>query len=180
MPEMVEIFSKVRGVTHEDPISRKSRQELIRRYVRQGTHLIARLDPENPVDENAIELWLPWKRKQFSLGYVNPDLVPRLAKVLRAGVPLTVTVKGVTGGTRGRETRGVNITIAYPKRVQRLAEEALPEPVIEYVAESDIEPEPVGETPRQTVATGRACLLIVAGIIAAVVILGIIAAALGG
>lgn len=105
----IEIKTKIRGVSRDDPKSGRSRQEIIRKHVKAGTRLVARLEPDNPVNRNAIALWF----ESFHLGYLSDELSDELADRMRGGTKVWVTVLGVTGGEEGMETLGVNIVLRY-------------------------------------------------------------------
>jgi len=113
--DLVEIKTKIRGVSHRDPHTNKPRQKIIRSHVRTGTKIIPVLEPENPYGDHTIGLWVTARRKRYHLGYISTDLSERLTRIMRSGIPLTITVIQVTGGTRGKKTRGVNISIRYRK-----------------------------------------------------------------
>jgi len=115
MADFHEIRTKIRGVTHKDPYSKKPRQKIIERYVRPGTKLTAILEPDNPYGENAIGLWLTVGRKRYHVGYLRSELAAELAPIVKADIPLYVTVLSVTGGTKEHPTRGVNIVVRYPE-----------------------------------------------------------------
>jgi len=118
MANSIEIPSKVAGTTHKDPMSGKSRQELIRRYVRPGTLLIVEREPDNPYGEgHAVKLILERKgrlrRKRYHLGYVTKRAAPEVDAALRAGKRVDVIVMDVTGGTKEKPSRGVNVMIRW-------------------------------------------------------------------
>lgn len=108
-------MTKISGVTRTDPHSKKSRQEIITKYVSAGTDLKLRREPRNPVDPNAVAVWLERRgclgRKRFHLGYLNKKRAKEVAESLRAGGRAYAKVKNVTGGMEGRPTRGVNIQV---------------------------------------------------------------------
>jgi len=108
---VIEERTKIRGVTRDDPHTGMNRQEIIRQYVQSGTRLIPRLEPDNPVNPRAVALWLETESKQFHLGYLSDAHAENVGEVLRAGRPVEVTVSEVTGGMKGKPTRGVNIVI---------------------------------------------------------------------
>ena len=72
---------------------------------------------DNPHDPNAVALWLEVKKflkaERYHLGYVPASRAKYLAPKLRAGVKVSVTVTDVTGGTKEKPTRGVNVVIRY-------------------------------------------------------------------
>ena len=109
--------TKISGVTYKCPHTKKPRQRIIKRHVRPGTRLIPQLEPDNPHDPNAIGLWLVkgWFifRRRYHIGYIPRERARTLAIRMRAGTKLAVIVRNVTGGTRKKRTRGVNIIIRY-------------------------------------------------------------------
>lgn len=119
---MKEIHTKVAGVTYKDPRSGIDRQWLIQKYIHPGTKLRPQLEPDNPHDPNAIKLWLEVSKKLlfkllsgrnlwFHIGYIQSDLAQNLAPILRDGQPVTITILEITGGTKCKPTRGLNIVI---------------------------------------------------------------------
>jgi DNA-dependent RNA polymerase auxiliary subunit epsilon len=113
----VEENSKISGVTHTDPQSGKPRQQLIKDYLRPGTRLEPILEPDNAYDPNAIGLWITVKKflseKRYHIGYINKIRAEHLAAKMRSGMKVNVIVTEITGGTRDKPTRGVNIAIRY-------------------------------------------------------------------
>ena len=108
---MEEQRTKIKGVTRDDPHTGINRQEIIRRYVRSGSRLTPRLEPDNPADPDAVALWLENDEGQFHLGYLSHERAEIVGGMLRAGQTLDVTVSEVTGGVKGKPTRGVNVVI---------------------------------------------------------------------
>lgn len=103
--------TKIKGVTRDDPHTGINRQEIIQRYVHSGTRLTPRLEPDNPADPDAVALWLENDEGQFHLGYLSHERAATVGAMLRAGQMLDVSVSKVTGGVKGKPTRGVNIVI---------------------------------------------------------------------
>lgn len=108
---MEEERTKIKGVTRDDPHTGMNRQEIIRRYLRPGTRLTPRLEPDNPVNPKAVALWLETADGQFHLGYLSDEHAVSVGERLRAGQHLEVIVSKVTGGVRDKPTRGVNVVI---------------------------------------------------------------------
>ena len=108
---MEEQRTKIKGVTRDDPHTGMNRQEIIRRYLRPGTRLTPRLEPDNPVNPKAVALWLETADGQFHLGYLSDEHAVSVGERLRAGQHLEVIVSKVTGGVEGKPTRGVNVVI---------------------------------------------------------------------
>jgi hypothetical protein len=107
------IHSKVRGVTHDNP-DKKNRQAIIKKHVKVGLPLTARREPNNPVDKNAIGLWVEIKgllsRGESQIGYISSELAEELSHFMMKGGRLEIKVTDVTGGGRD-ESLGVNIEI---------------------------------------------------------------------
>lgn len=113
-----EIRTKIHGVSRFDKASGKERQQIIKQYIKPGTDLIAKLEPDNPVDPNAIAIWYErpgrlFGKTAYHLGYLSEEWAAELAPLLRKGVKLKVDVLAVTGGTKEKESRGVNIVIRF-------------------------------------------------------------------
>lgn len=110
------VRTKIAGVTFDDPVSGRNRQELIERYVRPGMHLRAVYEPDNPHGDSAIGLWMDRgglfrKKRSFHVGYIPHGLADNLVRDLHAGRMLDVRVSEVTGGTHSKSSRGVNLII---------------------------------------------------------------------
>jgi len=111
-----QIRSKVSGVTYADPISGRARQDIIKQHLVKGMRLVAELEPDNPYGENAVMLIACPKgrrERQFHIGYIGSRVSDVVAKALREGEDVRVTVTDMTGGTRSKKTRGVNILIEW-------------------------------------------------------------------
>lgn len=113
-----EIRTKIAGVNHKEPRSGKNRQDIIKQHIQPGTDLIARLEPNNPVNPNAVAIWFEKKgvlfgKTQYHLGYLSDDRAEQLAPILKKGIAVKVDVLGVTGGTKEKTSYGVNIVIRY-------------------------------------------------------------------
>lgn len=114
---VVELRSKVRGVTFPEPRTGISRQKIIKRYVKKGTRLWPVVEPNNPVDVNAVGLWVTggclvlWRH--YHIGYLVKKRAETVAFLLREKEPVEIIVSSVTGSTRQKQTRGVNIVIRY-------------------------------------------------------------------
>jgi hypothetical protein len=113
----VEIKTKISGVTHDDPRSGINRQKLIKKYVRSGMRLKAQREPENPYDPDAVMLILErrgllrLRKRRFHLGYLPRLRAAMVSDYLKKRKPVEVVVLDVTGGTRKKKTRGVNVVI---------------------------------------------------------------------
>jgi len=115
---MKEIRTKIRGVTFDDPVNNIPRQKIIRRFIRPGTKLLARLEPNNPADAEAVAVWLK-KRAfvfwavEYHLGYLVHSVAQDVRKQILNDKPVHITVLNVTGGSKDKPTRGVNVIIRY-------------------------------------------------------------------
>ncbi len=108
------IKTKIRGVTHACRYTGTPRQKIVGSHVRAGTKLITTLEPDNPEDPNAVALVLEsgiFRKRRFHLGYLSREVARDVAELLRSGKKLKVVVTDVTGGTKEKPTRGVNIVI---------------------------------------------------------------------
>lgn len=106
------IRTKVVGVTFPNPDG-TSRQDIIKRCCRKHSELLARREPTNRFDPNAIGLWVADGNKYRLIGYVSAELAEDLADVADAGGALKVKVLNVTGGWKN--SRGVNLEIRTEK-----------------------------------------------------------------
>ena len=94
-----EFYTKVVGVTQGN------RQTVIAK-LRVGQAVELRPEPTNPVDPHAIAVYVKGKQ----IGYVSAELAEENARDGWVG-KCTAVVSDVTGGKRGKETRGVNLKI---------------------------------------------------------------------
>lgn len=108
------IKSKIHGVTHSNPDG-VNRQDAIRAFVKSKQELILLPEKDNPVDPNALALYVNGKAglfaktKPYQLGYISADLSPQINDEIKAGHKIFVDVLEVTG--TGKDHRGVNIKI---------------------------------------------------------------------
>lgn len=108
---MKEVRTKIRGVTYDDPRSGLNRQKIIKRYVRAGMRLYLEPEDENSYESDAIMILLRRSGKMYHLGYVGSELSQWMGSMLRSGRNMNAWVTEVTGGTRKKKSRGVNILI---------------------------------------------------------------------
>lgn len=103
------IKTHVHGVSHGD------RQDMIKRFCKSGTIITLKREPNNPYGHEAIGVWVKGKSffssSDVQIGYVASDLAKRLAPIMDAGGKVAGKVLNVTGGTREKQTRGVNIEL---------------------------------------------------------------------
>ncbi|RMG98279.1 MAG: hypothetical protein D6706_07435 [Chloroflexi bacterium] len=110
-----EIKTKIAGVSFDNDDG-SSRQEIIRRRVRSGQTLRLIREPGNKYDRNAIGVWVEWKRpllgmKRAQVGHIGSHISAEIAPLIDAGWTAEATVMSITGGTRRKNARGVNIKI---------------------------------------------------------------------
>ena len=102
--------SKIAGVTYTN-IDGSSRQDIIRRYCRVGQELIMMPDISNPVDKNALGLWIQGPHHLLKLGYISSELLNQMREDIRAKSKIRITISNITGGTKEKPTLGVNIQV---------------------------------------------------------------------
>ena len=96
-------------------VDRGNRQKIIKKHVREGQKLLFIRESKNPVDPNAIGIWAETsgllRKKRLQIGYLSEQWAKQIAPALDGGWRYDLTVLAVTGGTRDKPTRGVNIQI---------------------------------------------------------------------
>jgi len=113
------INSKIRGVTLPEPHTDIPRQRLIKKLVRRNTQLRAVLEPDNPADEEAVAVYVKGrigflrKKKLYHLGYLSGAAAKMAHAMILTQEPFAVVVNRVTGGTRKKPTRGVNVRLMF-------------------------------------------------------------------
>ena len=112
--------TKIRGVTYNDPETCIDRQAIIKQFLDAGTELRAALEPDNPVNANAVAIWLDTEDgHSYHLGYLGDDLADEIAGYLQRDKHVDVVVSEVTGGVYGKPTRGVNLIITMDTPADR-------------------------------------------------------------
>jgi hypothetical protein len=111
-------YSKVTGLSYDDPITGMKRQDIVRRYIKPGMRLIPQREPDNPHDKHAIKYMVTIPRflrndLVVHLGYSTREVSRELSRLLDNDIPIDVTVSQITGGSSGKRTRGVNVLIQY-------------------------------------------------------------------
>lgn len=107
--------SKIAGVSFSNEDG-TSRQKLINAHCRPGMPLGLQREPNNTYDRNAVSVWI-WARsflffsKAFQIGYLNSDIAQEIATHMDRGGRAAGVITAVTGGTRDKPTRGVNIEL---------------------------------------------------------------------
>lgn len=103
--------SKIAGVSHKN-LDGSNRQEIIKKYAKAGCDLIIMPDISNPVDKNALGLWIDIGRKQLKqLGYISHELAPEIRQAKATGHQVAIEISNITGGSKSKTTYGVNIRI---------------------------------------------------------------------
>lgn len=112
---MQTINSKVAGTSHKNEDGEK-RQEIIKDYCRRGKRLRLIREPGNQYDSNAISIWV--KDRLFYLipvhtqiGYVTAVAAETVADHMDSGGEAFAKITEITGDTKGKRNRGVNIEI---------------------------------------------------------------------
>lgn len=103
--------TKVVGVTHDDPVDGRNRQDLIRQYVRVGTMLTCVREPENPVDPDAVAVILEQADGRHHLGYLFAVRAKEVLPLLDNNHQVMARVLQVSGGTEDKPGLGVNVQV---------------------------------------------------------------------
>lgn len=102
-------YSKVVGVTHSNSDGQK-RQHIIKAFCKEGAPLELRPEPQNPVDPEAIGIWIGTDQ----IGYLPAGrTASEVLQMISSGNTVTARVSNVTGGTKDKPTYGVNILISH-------------------------------------------------------------------
>ncbi|WP_337175362.1 HIRAN domain-containing protein [Paludisphaera sp.] len=105
--------TKVVGVTHRNEDG-CDRQELIARHCKPGMRLALVHEADNPVDPNAVAVYVEAKgvlgRKRHRIGYLKTGLAATFVAEMGTGLTASAVILDVTGGGEGL-SRGVNILI---------------------------------------------------------------------
>lgn len=100
-------YTKVAGVTKKN-LDGTSRQEIIA-DCREGEALLLVREPNNPKDPNAIKLC---RLLGDQIGYISSEIATRMADEMDRGKKFSAKISEITGGVKGKRTRGVNIEIS--------------------------------------------------------------------
>lgn len=110
-----EFHSKIAGVSHKN-LDGSDRQKYIKQYANVGDELLMVPEPYNPHSPAAIGLYvvresglLRKKKETYQLGYVSAELAPKIYEMLGSGQRIRVFISEITGGTKDKPTRGVNL-----------------------------------------------------------------------
>jgi hypothetical protein len=102
----VPFYSKIAGVSHKNRDG-SSRQTIIRRC-RIGEPLRFQCEPDNPVDPKAVAIL---RADGEQVGYLEARAAAELHRELASGEQIPCYITDLTGGTRDKPARGVNIYI---------------------------------------------------------------------
>jgi len=107
--------SKVAGTSQKNPDG-SDRQEYIKRYAKEGDELLMVPEPYNTYSPAAIGLFvvrdegvMRKTKTAYQLGYVSAAVAPKLHQLWAEEKRVRGFVSEVTGGTRDKPTRGVNL-----------------------------------------------------------------------
>jgi HIRAN domain len=100
-------YTKAAGVTKKN-IDGTSRQAIIA-DCRVGESLLLVREPNNPKDPNAIKLC---RLLGDQIGYISSEIAVRMADDMDRGKKFSAKISDITGGVKGKRTRGVNIEIS--------------------------------------------------------------------
>lgn len=106
---MSAFHTKIAGINQE------GRQKYIH-FCTLGMPLILKPEPENPYDPNAIGVWIKatalfFFTAEVQLGYLPAEIAKEISGHLKRGGAVRGEISSITGGTKGKPTRGVNILI---------------------------------------------------------------------
>ncbi len=82
-----------------------------------GEILLLSLEPNNPVDRNAIKVL---RKTNVQIGYVSSDLAEELQNQLKDGYGLFALIKQITGGSPDKPTFGCNISVVLYKDIDQI------------------------------------------------------------
>lgn len=105
-------FAKVSGVSFPNDDGTE-RQEIIR-HCRAGETLVLQRDHDNTFSSFAIAV-----RRQTGqqIGHVPEYLAERICDELESGTDVSAVIADVTGGTAGKEYRGVNFVVVFASKM---------------------------------------------------------------
>jgi hypothetical protein len=98
-------FTKVAGVTKRTPDG-ESRQKIIKELSPGDSVELVR-EPENPHDSDAIKVIAGGEH----IGYLPSRTATDLAREMDRGARCEALISDITGGERGKPTRGVNLQV---------------------------------------------------------------------
>lgn len=110
-PETRHLHTKVVGTTFENEDG--SDRQIAIRKCRPGDAVVLVPEPENPVDPNAVKVCKFESAKQLGqqLGHLNRDLAAEVNRKREAGYRIEALVTNVTGGTKSKPNRGLNLIL---------------------------------------------------------------------
>lgn len=103
----MKIHTKIRGVNHQNE-NGSDRQEILGRCS-EGETLYLYRDPDNPEDNNAVEVR---RSNGEKLGYLSRSMAEDIAPKIDNGTEVRAQIKNLTGG--GSKKRGCNILVYTP------------------------------------------------------------------
>lgn len=106
MDRLTHWYTKVAGVTH--PNDDGSDRQTILRRCRPGEQVDLEHEEDNPYDPNAVRVL---RENGEQLGYLNAGMARNVVADAMAGFMWAVYVTDLTGGTRGKPTRGANLLV---------------------------------------------------------------------
>jgi len=101
--------SKVRGVSHKNSDG-TSRQKIIKNHCKYAQRVFFKREPDNPVDKNAVAIFIEHRGKRMQIGYVSEDLAEEIGEHIDQK-PLAAYISKVTGGEDGQRNVGVNFFV---------------------------------------------------------------------
>jgi len=105
-PEIDSFFTKVAGVTKENPDG-TNRQDILKQC-RVGEPLTLLRDPSNPHDPNAIKVF---RLSGEQLGWLSAELATKMAPLLDGGYPIDAQISDLTGSEPDKANIGCNIKL---------------------------------------------------------------------
>lgn len=100
-------YTNVAGVTKKNRDGTR-RQEIIA-DCDDGEDLLLVREPDNSYDPNAIKVC---RLSGEQIGYISSDVAATMADEMDGGKRFSAKISEVTGGVKGKRTRGVNIRIS--------------------------------------------------------------------
>ena len=106
--------SKVAGVTRKNPDG-KDRQAIIKKHCKPRMSLILKRELDNQYDSHATGVWIKirslFSSSEAQIGYLNRSVAREVVDHIESGRTARAKISNLTGGTRSKKTRGVNIEI---------------------------------------------------------------------
>ena len=100
------------GKTFYTKVAGASQYQKAIKKCREGQECSLEHEPDNEYDLNAIKVMVGNRH----IGYLNADLARNVCSSVKRGRRYLAVIKEITGGTKDKPTRGVNLEItAYDK-----------------------------------------------------------------